>query len=94
MDEELISLRVQYLVDTDPFSSLSIYPVPARAPVYSFIVATPLANQIGALLRFLNGAPQRVRDMNMEVLGMKKFVHTCLDAFIMLIKHDTKRFYG
>jgi hypothetical protein len=59
MDDELVTLRVQYLVDTDPFSSLSIYPVPSRAPLFSFAVATPLATQIGALLRLL-GAPQRV----------------------------------
>lgn len=60
MDEELVTFRVQYLVDTDPFSSLSIYPVPSRAPVYSFLVAVPLQLQLGALLRLL-GAPQRVR---------------------------------
>jgi hypothetical protein len=60
MDEELITVRVQYLVDTDPFSSLSIYPVPSRAPVYSFMISTPLATQLGALLRFI-AAPQRVR---------------------------------
>lgn len=61
MDEELVTLRVQYLVDTDPFSSLSIYPIPSRAPVYSFAAAIPLATQLGALLRLL-GAPQRVRE--------------------------------
>ena len=60
MDEELITLRVQFLVDSDPFSSLSIYPVPSRAPVYSFVISTPLATQLGALLRFI-AAPQRVR---------------------------------
>lgn len=60
MDEELITFRVQYLVDTDPFSSLSIYPIPSRAPVYSFLLGVPLATQLGALLRVL-GAPQRVR---------------------------------
>lgn len=60
MNEELISFRVQYLVDTDPFSSLSIYPIPSRAPVHSFLVGVSLSTQIGALLRLL-GAPQRVR---------------------------------
>lgn len=58
--DELITLRVQFLVDTDPFNSLSIYPIPSRAPVYSFANTTPLATQLGALLRLL-GAPQRVR---------------------------------
>lgn len=58
--DELITLRVQYLVDTDPFNSLTMYPIPSRAPVHSFASTTPLATQLGALLRLL-GAPQRVR---------------------------------
>lgn len=69
MDEELITLRVQYLVDTDPFSSLSIYPVPSRAPVYSFMISTPLATQLGALLRFI-AAPQRVRTENYKTFSL------------------------
>ncbi|CAO1362298.1 unnamed protein product [Diamesa serratosioi] len=64
--EELITLRVQYLVDSDPFSSLSIYPIPSRAPEYSFANATPLATQLGALLRLL-GAPQRLDDAAIQV---------------------------
>lgn len=61
MDEELVTFRVQYLVDQDPFnSSLSSYPVPSRAPVHAFVVTAPLVTQLGALLRLL-GAPQRVR---------------------------------
>lgn len=67
MDEELITLRVQYLVDTDPFSSLSIYPIPSRAPVYSFVVSAPLATQLGALLRWVL-APQRVRTFKLLFL--------------------------
>uniref|UniRef100_A0A182FDZ0 FHOD1 N-terminal GTPase-binding domain-containing protein n=1 Tax=Anopheles albimanus TaxID=7167 RepID=A0A182FDZ0_ANOAL len=54
----LITVRVQYLVDSDPFNSLSMYPIPSRAPVFSFASAVPLATQLGALLRHL-GAPQR-----------------------------------
>uniref|UniRef100_A0A182NNK2 FHOD1 N-terminal GTPase-binding domain-containing protein n=1 Tax=Anopheles dirus TaxID=7168 RepID=A0A182NNK2_9DIPT len=56
--DELITVRVQYLVDSDPFNSLSMYPIPSRAPVFSFASAVPLATQLGALLRHL-GAPQR-----------------------------------
>lgn len=63
MNDELVTFRVQYLVDIDPFSSLSIYPIPSRAPVHSFLVGVPLSTQIGALLRLL-GAPQRVRLIN------------------------------
>lgn len=58
--DELLTLRVQYVVDTDPFNSLSMYPAPSRAPTYSFVCTTPLATQLGAILRLL-GAPQRVR---------------------------------
>lgn len=55
----LSNLRVQYMLDDDPFNSLSVYPLPSRAPVFSFVITTPLATQLGALLRLL-GAPQRV----------------------------------
>lgn len=58
--DEFITLRLQYLVDSDPFESISAYPTPTRAPTYSFPCTTPLATQLGAILRLL-GAPQRVR---------------------------------
>ena len=57
--DELVTFRVQYLADTDPFYCLSMYPMPSRAPSYSFMCTTPLATQLGAVLRLL-GAPQRV----------------------------------
>uniref|UniRef100_A0A675B1U2 FH1/FH2 domain-containing protein 3 n=1 Tax=Anopheles darlingi TaxID=43151 RepID=A0A675B1U2_ANODA len=62
----LITVRVQYLVDSDPFNSLSMYPIPSRAPVFSFASAVPLATQLGALLRHL-GAPQRLDDAALQV---------------------------
>ncbi|XP_058053331.1 FH1/FH2 domain-containing protein 3 isoform X4 [Anopheles bellator] len=64
--DELIVVRVQYLVDNDPFNSLSMYPVPSRAPLFSFASAVPLATQLGALLRHL-GAPQRLDDAALQV---------------------------
>uniref|UniRef100_A0A453YRG9 FH1/FH2 domain-containing protein 3 n=2 Tax=gambiae species complex TaxID=44542 RepID=A0A453YRG9_ANOGA len=64
--DELITIRVQYLVDSDPFNSLSMYPIPSRAPVFSFASAVPLATQLGALLRHL-GAPQRLDDAALQV---------------------------
>lgn len=57
--DELLTLRVQYLADSDPFNCLSMFPIPSRAPTYSFACTTPLATQLGAILRLL-GAPQRV----------------------------------
>lgn len=58
--DELITIKVQYLADTDPYNCLSMYPIPSRAPTYSFACTTPLATQLGSVLRLL-GAPQRVR---------------------------------
>ncbi|EAT32905.1 AAEL014857-PA [Aedes aegypti] len=58
--DDLITLRVQYLVDSDPFNSFAMYPIPSRAPAFSFASSAPLATQLGGLLRHL-GAPQRVR---------------------------------
>lgn len=58
--DDLITLRIQYLVDSDPFNSFAMYPIPSRAPAFSFASSAPLATQLGALLRHL-GAPQRVR---------------------------------
>lgn len=64
--DEIIALRVQYLVDTDPFNSLSVYPIPTRAPTYSFPCTIPLGTQLGAILRLL-GAPQRLDDAAIQV---------------------------
>lgn len=60
--QELISLRVQYLGDADPFGILSMFPIPTRAPSYSFITTEPLATQLASVLRLLN-APQPVREI-------------------------------
>lgn len=61
--DELFTIKVQYLADTDPYNCLSMYPIPSRAPTYSFACHSPLANQIGSVINYL-GAPQRVRLTN------------------------------
>lgn len=58
--DELLPLRIQYVADTDPLNGLSLFPLPSRAPTYSFPLTAPLATQLGAILRILD-APQRVR---------------------------------
>lgn len=58
--DELVPIRVQYLADSDPYECVSMYPIPSRAPIYSFAYTAPLATQLGSILRLL-GAPQRVR---------------------------------
>lgn len=64
--DELITFRVQYLVDTDPLNCTSMYPIPTRAPTYSFATTMPLATQLGTILRLL-GAPQRLDDAALQV---------------------------
>lgn len=50
--------RVQYLDDTDPFSSTN-FPEPTRPPTFTFHVNVPLVNQIGGVHRLLE-APHKV----------------------------------
>ncbi|XP_058987660.1 FH1/FH2 domain-containing protein 3 isoform X5 [Musca domestica] len=64
--DEMITLRVQYLVDTDPLDCTSMYPIPTRAPTYAFASTMPLATQLGTILRILN-APQRIDDAALQV---------------------------
>jgi len=58
--DELITFRVQYLLDSDPLSATTAFPIPVRAPTYAFTTTMPLATQLGTILRLLN-APQSVR---------------------------------
>lgn len=75
---ELLPIRVQYLPDTDPYNCMTTYPIPIRAPTYSFACSTPLATQLGAILRLL-GAPHRVRHIKyyISVLYRTKLCVVC-----------------
>ncbi|XP_011179807.1 FH1/FH2 domain-containing protein 3 isoform X6 [Zeugodacus cucurbitae] len=64
--DELITLRVQYLVDTEPLNCTSMYPIPTRAPTYGFAATMPLATQLSTILRLL-GAPHRIDDAAIQV---------------------------
>ncbi|XP_036338222.1 FH1/FH2 domain-containing protein 3 [Rhagoletis pomonella] len=64
--DELITLRVQYLVDTDPLNCTAMYPIPTRAPTYGFAATMPLATQLGTILRLLS-APHRIDDAAIQV---------------------------
>lgn len=95
--DELITIRVQYLADTDPYNCVSMYPIPARAPTYSFALTAPLATQLGAILRLL-GAPQRVRIWNYNIFTwffFEIFLHFsgfCF-GFFSLYLHVSVLFY-
>ena len=56
--------RVQYLDDTDPFSSTN-FPEPTRPPTFTFHINVPLVNQIGGVHRLLQ-APHKVSDFGMK----------------------------
>ena len=50
--------RIQYLDDTDPFSSVNL-PEPARPPSFVFLTSTILSNQLHSVHKALN-APHDV----------------------------------
>lgn len=72
----VVTVRVQYLEDTDPFSCAN-FPEPRRAPTCSLDGALPLGAQIPALHRLL-AAPLKVRGPG-ERLRAK--VHGAVKAF-------------
>lgn len=70
-ESDLIKLRVQYVADTDPFTCLSMFPIPTRPVQYSFLLVTPLMHQMNTLIKVLN-APQRVsEDFILKKGGLK-----------------------
>lgn len=72
--DELVPIRIQYLADSDPYECASMFPIPSRAPAYSFAYTAPLATQLGSILRVL-GAPQRVRVISILQNKTKKPPH-------------------
>ncbi|XDB59745.1 hypothetical protein ABFV05_013361 [Capra hircus] len=61
----LVTVRVQYLEDTDPFACAN-FPEPRRAPTCTLDRALPLGAQIPALHRLL-GAPLKLEDCALQV---------------------------
>ncbi|XP_034110665.1 FH1/FH2 domain-containing protein 3 isoform X3 [Drosophila albomicans] len=64
--DELITFRVQYLLDSDPLTATTAFPCPVRAPTYAFTTTMPLATQLGTILRLLN-APHSIDDAAIQV---------------------------
>ncbi|CAF3896572.1 unnamed protein product [Rotaria magnacalcarata] len=60
-----LQCRVQYLDDTDPFSSVNL-PEPARPPSFTFLTSTVLSNQISSVHKVLN-APHKIPDCTLQL---------------------------
>ncbi|KAI8519846.1 FH1/FH2 domain-containing protein 3, partial [Branchiostoma belcheri] len=57
--------RVQFLDDTDPFSSTN-FPEPTRPPTYTFNMYIPLIEQIGTVHTLLR-APHKIEDCALQI---------------------------
>ncbi|XP_070574072.1 uncharacterized protein [Ptychodera flava] len=60
-----VRCRVQYLDDTDPFSSTN-FPEPSRPPFFEFNEYAPLIEQIGMVHKLLN-APHQIDDCTLQL---------------------------
>ncbi len=58
VNSSTLQCRVQYLDDTDPFSSVNL-PEPARPPSFTFLTSTVLSNQLSSIHKVLS-APHKV----------------------------------
>ena len=57
-----LQCRIQYLDDTDPFSSVNL-PEPARPPSFIFLTSTIISNQLSSVHKVLN-APHKVNTID------------------------------
>jgi len=89
-----LTVRVQYLDDTDPFSSIS-YPEPTRPPNYTLNLDLPLCEQISGVHRLLK-APHKISNCALQLsntqiyLDLDSSVNEQRDDFDSLLK-DGKR---
>ncbi|XP_071613261.1 FH1/FH2 domain-containing protein 1 isoform X1 [Heliangelus exortis] len=89
MAEPVVSCRLQYLEDADPFGCGS-FPEPRRAPVYAVEEALALGAQLPALHRLL-GAPLPLEDCTLQVSPSGHYLD--LDLSLLEQKDDLEGFY-
>lgn len=86
-----LQCRVQYLDDTDPFSSVNL-PEPARPPSFTFLTSTVLSNQLSSVQKVLN-APHKVMVNLRSISRVNLFflVHQVTDCTLQLCRQDGSR---
>ena len=77
------SARVQFLDDTDPFSSTN-YPEPSRPPTFTFLTNVHLVNQLSGIHRLLH-PPHKVRKLGAQTNGDKRNKKSGNERFMAFI---------
>ena len=84
-NDALLSSRVQYLDDTDIFSS-SNFPEPTRPPTYTIPRYSPLSECLAGIHRLLM-APHRLADCTLQLSHTKAYLgksHSLLRGYIVM----------
>nr|XP_039262232.1 FH1/FH2 domain-containing protein 3-like isoform X1 [Styela clava] len=84
-----LTCRVQYLDDTDPFSSTN-FPEPTRPPSYTFNVDLPLCEQLAGVHRLLK-APHKIDDCTLQISHTGAYLD--LDLSITEQKEEFEKFF-
>jgi len=71
-NSQFMTFRVQYLDDTDPFSSTN-FPEPARPPSFTFNLDIPLCEQISGIHRLLK-APHKISDCALQLANTQAYL--------------------
>nr|XP_026694234.1 FH1/FH2 domain-containing protein 3 [Ciona intestinalis] len=85
-----LTCRVQYLDDTDPFSSTN-FPEPTRPPSFTFNIDLPLCEQISGVHRLLK-APHKIGDCTLQLSNTSAYLD--LDLSISEQREEFESFFA
>ncbi|XP_078493542.1 FH1/FH2 domain-containing protein 3 isoform X3 [Ciona intestinalis] len=85
-----LTCRVQYLDDTDPFSSTN-FPEPTRPPSFTFNIDLPLCEQVSGVHRLLK-APHKIGDCTLQLSNTSAYLD--LDLSISEQREDFESFFA
>ena len=84
------SARVQFLDDTDPFSSTT-YPEPSRPPTFTFLLNVHLVNQLSGVHKLLS-PPHKVSNAAIKAyLLIKQKKETPISTHLLLLAFSKKK---